>query len=144
MVEFLIEKLFDNAVLLALVSLLITIVSFFIQALQEHRAGLRAQSLKEKITNLTMALQDSATLISQIEIEINERRSLVEKLEGDAKRYNEIAKLKQSEVEAVAQVLRGDIQRENRKSFWQQLTINFLFFLLGVIMTIVLSQIGLG
>jgi hypothetical protein len=107
-----------------------------------RRGAAEEESLEERIEILTNALADSAKLVSQIEREIDQRRSVVERLEQDAKTYQEIANLRRTEVEAVAQMIRGEIKTESRRSFWQQVAVNLLFFLLGIASTYLFSIFG--
>lgn len=96
---------------------------------------------QERITKLINALKSSTELISAIDQEIKERQQLVTKLEQDLATYDEIVKLKESEVEAVAQLLRGELRKEGRKSLLQEILVNGFFFILGVVLTL-LTGIG--
>lgn len=78
-------------------------------------------------------------MVGQIESEIQERSALVQKLKNDAQTYEQIVKLKASDVEAVAQLLRGELKKEGQRSFWQSVGMNFLFYVLGAI-----TSIGIG
>jgi predicted flap endonuclease-1-like 5' DNA nuclease len=63
------------------------------------------------------------------------------KLQEDVKTYKEIAALKQSEVQSVAQLLRGELRREGRRSFWSGFALNLLFFVLGAVVTVLLPHL---
>jgi hypothetical protein len=95
----------------------------------------RGETTPERIEKLSKALTDATSLIGSIERELTERSRLVEKLREDCNRYDELAKLKSSEVEAVVQSLRGEIQQEGKRSFWQSVGLNFLFFVAGILVT---------
>jgi peptidoglycan hydrolase CwlO-like protein len=97
------------------------------------------ETTEQRISRLTSSLREATELIGQIEREIEERQSLAVKLQSDIETYNRLVELKQSEVEAVAQLLRGELHRERRRSFWENAALNFFFFVLGVIVTIVLT-----
>ena len=95
----------------------------------------RGETTPERIEKLSKALTDATGLIGNIERELTERSRLVEKLREDCDRYDELAKLKSSEVEAVVQSLRGEIRQEGKRSFWQSVGLNFLFFVAGILVT---------
>lgn len=99
----------------------------------------RGETNSERIEKLSRALTDATTLIGGIERELKERHHLVEKLRDDCSRYDQLAKLKASEVEAVVQSLRGELRQEGRRGFWLAVILNFIFFLAGVIVTAYLT-----
>ena len=96
----------------------------------------RGETTSERIEKLSRALTDATQLIGGIERELNERHRLVEKLREDCDRYDQLAKLKATEVEAVVQALRGELRQEGRRSFWQSVLLNFVFFSAGVLVTV--------
>lgn len=65
-----------------------------------------------------------AVRLPKVEREIIARQNLVQRLAQDQRRYEELAKLQRSEVDAIAQALREQIQAETRRSFWSNLAIN--------------------
>lgn len=91
------------------------------------------ESSEERINRLTNSLKEAALLSSQIEMEINRRQEIVEKLKSDARKYDELAKLKEGEIEAVVQTMRGELQNEGKKSLLISAMINLFFFIAGVI-----------
>lgn len=93
----------------------------------------RGETTAQRIEKLSRALTDATNLIGGIERELNERHRLVQKLREDCDRYDELAKLKASEVEAVVQSLRGELRQEGKRSFWQSALMNFVFFLAGIV-----------
>lgn len=99
----------------------------------------RGETTSERIEKLSRALTDATNLIGGIERELKERHRLVEKLREDCDRYDQLAKLKASEVEAVVQSLRGELRQEGKRSFWQSVALNFVFFVSGVLVTIFIT-----
>ena len=99
----------------------------------------RGETTSGRIEKLSRALHDATTLIGGIERELKERHRLVEKLREDCARYDQLAKLKASEVEAVVQSLRGELRQEGKRSFWQAVLLNFVFFLAGVAVTLYIA-----
>jgi len=121
----------------ALVASLGAVVPVLFELLQRQLARRRTKGRKEttemRIRRLTTSLSEAVDLIDGIEKEIDSRQTLVGRLQKDVKRYTKLAALKKGEVEAVAQSLRGEIQREERRSFWQNVGLNAFFFGLGIL-----------
>ena len=99
----------------------------------------RGETTSERIEKLSRALTDATRLIGGIERELKERHRLVESLREDCDRYEQLAKLKATEVDAVVQSLRGEIRREGKRGFWQAVVLNLVFFLAGAVVTIQLT-----
>lgn len=98
-------------------------------------SGKRQESLTQRIDRLAGALKEATGLIADIEQQIQDRHSFVERLRVDVQRYEQLAQLNQSQVEAVAQLLRAEIRAEGRSTFWKGVVVNFLFFIIGVIVS---------
>jgi hypothetical protein len=111
----------------ALISLLGGLLS--LKMLRRKKKG----TTEDRIRRLTNSLREATQLISNIESEITSRYTLAEKLQKDVDVYNKLVELRKPEVEAVAQLLRGELEREGRRSFWKGFATNFLFFVLGAI-----------
>jgi len=91
------------------------------------------QTLMERIDTLQTALNKASAVVGEIEQEVEERQALVRRLEQDLETYDELIKLSKSEVEAVAQTLRGELQKQDQHSSWKSLRMNLVFFALGVL-----------
>jgi uncharacterized membrane protein YdfJ with MMPL/SSD domain len=92
-------------------------------------------SIQQRAEQLSKSLTDATTLIDQMQADIQSRQAMVTKLQSDLETYNKLATLKKDEVEAVAQVLRGEIDRNSRRSFWEGVAVNFTFFILGAVVS---------
>jgi t-SNARE complex subunit (syntaxin) len=90
-------------------------------------------TVEDRIRILSHSLAEVTNLISQIEAEVRTRSALVEKLKKDAELYNQIVEINKPEVEAVAQLLRGELKQESKKNFWLGVAVNFVFFVLGAL-----------
>jgi len=112
--------------------------SIFLELLGRENKS-KKESVEERINKLTYSLRESSALVGQIESEIQERSALVQKLKNDAETYEQIVKLKASEVEAVAQIVRGELKKEGQRSFWQSVGMNFFFYVLGAITSILIG-----
>lgn len=96
----------------------------------------RGETTSERIDRLSKALKESISLTNEIEQEIQKRHSMVTKLKEDVNRYESLAKLKESEVEAIAQTLRGELRSEGSKSLLKSALISLIFFVAGVVVTL--------
>ncbi len=91
----------------------------------------KAETLEMRIGELTRSLGISAKLVSEIEQEIEKRRTLVGKLQEDAEQAKKLSALNAEQVAAVAQALRGELHKEDRTSFWIGVATNLFFAILG-------------
>lgn len=89
------------------------------------------ETLEDRINKLTTALKESSQLVTEVESEIQTRQHLVKELQSDAKRYEQLISMNQEQVDAVAQVLQGELRREGKVSFWKGVAVNFTFFVMG-------------
>jgi len=96
----------------------------------------RGETTNERISRLSKSLKESIALTNEIESEIKQRHELASKLQADVERFEHLAKLKESEIEAVAQTLRGELKSEGTKSFWKSILVSMFFFIAGVVVTI--------
>ena len=92
-------------------------------------------SLQDRIKVLTNSLNKSASTIQDIETEIKNRQALVEKLQKDAEIAKKLTELNKDQVDAISQVLRGQIEEEEHRSFWSNQALAFFYVLLGVLLT---------
>lgn len=90
--------------------------------------------LEGRIADLSGQLDQAARVIGEAEQEIEARRELVQQLADDQARYEELSQLNQAEVEAVAQTLQGELTRAGRRSFWEQVAVNAVFLVLGILL----------
>jgi t-SNARE complex subunit (syntaxin) len=106
---------------------------------QSAQRGTTEENTEQRIARLTTALSESSHVIQEIEEEMKDRTELVEKLKEDADRYERLSNINREEAEAVAQALGGELRKEGRRSLLTNFLMNFVFFVLGVATTIVLS-----
>ncbi|MBB1319372.1 hypothetical protein H5123_17240 [Shewanella sp. SR43-4] len=107
-----------------------------------HKTHSKKETLEDRINKLTSALKESSHLVTEVEIEINKRKNLVQELQKDAEKYEKLVSINKDQVEAVAQLLQGELRKEGNKSFWKGIMANFIFFVLGAGVSVALS-IGL-
>jgi hypothetical protein len=90
------------------------------------------RTLEDRIRELTESLNRSATTIQDIENEITKRQALVTQLQKNADTASKLATVNKEQVSAIAQVLRTQIELQERNSFWFNQGVNALYMLLGV------------
>lgn len=111
--------------------------TFEVLVLKKYR---RPQTLENRINKLSAALKESSRLVAEVEEEVSKRQALVSELQADAERYQKLVSINQDQVEAVAQLLQGELRKEGRKSFWVGVLANFVFFALGAALSWYLSK----
>ena len=92
-------------------------------------------SLEQRIKLLTESLNTSARTITEIEDEVAARQKLVAKLKADAETAQALASMNQKQTEAIAQALRGQLEQQERSSFWKNIWLNVFFAVLGVVLS---------
>ena len=114
----------------ALISALIQLI----EVIARTKRG-KEETTEDRIRRLTNSLREATKLISHIESEIVTRSALAEKLQKDIDLHDKLMKLKEPEIEAVAQLLRGELKKEGKRTFWKGFAINFIFFIIGIFTT---------
>lgn len=90
--------------------------------------------LQERIRSLTSSLNSAAKSISDIEGEIKQREALVQRLVKDAETASKLAGINREQVDAVAQALKGEIERDQERNFWSTQLLALFYTLLGVVL----------
>lgn len=75
----------------------------------------------------------------EVEARIEAGRRRITHIETEIAEYQALAGLAREEAAAVAQLLRQELRREGRRGVWQEIGINFGFFILGAVLTLALS-----
>jgi hypothetical protein len=133
---------FEVLVTLGLVGALISIISeFFRRSIFTLFRDEKEEGIEDRIKKLTSALTQSTKFISQIEEEIKKRAELADRLKADVDRYKKLCSVRSDEVEAIAQTLRFELQKEGRKSFWSGVFVNAIFFVVGAITSYFISKL---
>jgi hypothetical protein len=107
-----------------------------------RRSTLRKEGepdLRDRIKQLSTSLSTAATAISAIEQEVQARQQLVAQLEEDAERAEALARLHESEVQAVVQTLQLEFHRSERRSLRHNLLLSTVFFIAGSIASWLIS-----
>ncbi len=116
-------------------------VSFIGEYFKKKKKPEETPELNVRVIELTKSLSQSTSLIAEIQEEIKRRHDLVTKLKNDTEHYETISKLKEKEIEAVAQLLKGIVSNDSKNSFYKGVLVNFIFFVMGVGASYAISQI---
>jgi hypothetical protein len=108
--------------------------------LQEATAR-RTESPRDRVAHLTRALEEAVDVIEEFQTEIVRGQSTAERLQQDIERYEEIARLRRDDVEAVARVLRTELEQESGRSLRRDLVMNGAFVLLGAGLSLLLTSL---
>ena len=133
-----------NATMLLMLAVLILQTSKFIESSDNEAVHTEKQTLDTRLLELTNSLAQAGNAISAIEREINGRQELVEKLEKQKVIAEEAINLSKDQVDAVSALLSEQVSKQrgqDNKIDWIK---QILFFILGVLATIVLTKLGLG
>ena len=111
-------------------------LSFVLEVSQQRRDRAKAPTLEVRVKTLVRHLQVASASVSEIEREISKRREMAEKLKEDAKYYEQLKALSETQVEAIASTLRAEMGRSQRRSLYINAVVTFIvapvFFMLGL------------
>ncbi len=117
--------------IILVVSVMGAVSSLLGELIRRRRRAAEQETLDTRVERLGKSLTNAVDLIGEIEREIQDRHSLVEKLRADIELNKKLAELEQPQVEAIVQTLRGQLEAHGRSAFWRGVAVNFVFFLMG-------------
>ncbi len=94
---------------------------------------------EDRIQALIASLNRANEVIRELEVEIRTRQEVAEKLQADAEQAERFLQLNREELEAVRGLVGSELKRESRRSFWLGALVNFVFFVAGAGLTLLLS-----
>lgn len=80
------------------------------------------------------------TELDLLQKELGQRIELVEILKKEADQAEQIISLTEEQVKAFKNTLNQELEKESKKSFWQGVLVNFVFFILGAIASYIVSK----
>lgn len=99
-------------------------------------------SLPSRIETLATTLTDTSEAVREIENELASRRELVKRLQEDAIRYEELAKVNEEGYRAVMDVLQEEFQASEKRSLRASVMQGLVFFVLGVAASATVALLG--
>ena len=109
-----------------------------IEASEGTAAG---ESPQQRADRLSQALREAVDVIEEFRAEIAQGQQTADRLQMDIERYEELARLGREDMEAVARVLRTELQEESGRSFRRDLTMNGGFLILGAGLSLLLTSL---
>lgn len=106
------------------------------------RSPQQPQDLNNRLKTLTDALAEAARIVSAIETEVKSREQLVNKLEQQMKLAEQAISLSKEQVAAVSALLSEQVAKQSQKDERRDLVKDMLFFIAGILLTLLLSSIG--
>lgn len=103
------------------------------------RAEPEPRTLDERIDDLAGSLRQASATVIAIEREISTRRSLAAELAAEAATHEKILATRREDAEAIAQLLRTELQESSRRARRDQVILGFVFFVLGSAVTVVVT-----
>ena len=100
----------------------------------------KEDDITSRIKDVSTVLENSVQELGELQTELEERVKMVEKLKEEAVQAETIISLTEEQVKAVRTTLNNELQKEGRKSFWQGVIVNFVFFVLGAIVSYIVSK----
>lgn len=96
----------------------------------------------EALESLLNAMAGTGSVERQVEEAtpeaIAERRAELAEVEGQLENARQQLELSQDEMRAAVQIVEAALDRRGRREFWQGLAINFAFFILGVVVSLLI------
>jgi hypothetical protein len=117
-------------------SALFTFVRVF---LEESRDPTSRPKREERIEALIHSLNDANDVIREIEVEIRTRRDRAEKYQAQVEEAERILALSEGELRTARDLVGSEFRRESKKSFWLGLLVNFVFFVAGAGLTVLVK-----
>ena len=111
-----------------------------ISTIKKRKSESKEDNITSQIKRVSKVLEDSVQEINSLQIELEKRIELVEKLQKEAKDAENIISLTEDQVKAIRTTLNNELQKESRKSFWKGVAINFVFFVLGALASYIVSK----
>ena len=98
------------------------------------------EDISVRIKSVTDVLSNSIVELDSLQKELGKRIELVEKLKNEADQAEQIIKLTEGQVKAFKNTLNQELKKESKKSFWQGVLVNFIFFILGAFASYIVSK----
>jgi hypothetical protein len=106
-------------------------------AKEDGATGRGPPTLEDRVAQLSGSLAVAVRQISDIEQEIQARQALVLRLRADVRRNRELIQVSETHAEAVAQVLRGELVRVERRTARRDILLGAVYFLLGSFVSLI-------
>ena len=127
-------------VLLSLAGVISSILVELLLHRLSNKKDQQEKDISDRIKSVTDILSNSMTELDLLQKELGQRIELVEKLKKEADQAEQIISLTEEQVKAFKNTLNQELEKESKKSFWQGVLVNFVFFILGAIASYIVSK----
>ena len=117
------------------VSIAFGMISLFLRRKKQHEK----EDIAVKIKGISDSLSKSAGELVDLQEQLKERIAFVEDLSAQAKKAEDIASLNKDQLDAVSEILNANLKKEGKRSFWQGVLVNFIFFILGAVVSYIVA-----
>ena len=90
-------------------------------------------TFQERIVTLSNSLRDATSIVNEIQTELDKRLKLVAELEQKARTAKDLSSANKAQVEAIALLLRDQLDANERWDFWFGIAQNFFFMIAGTV-----------
>jgi septal ring factor EnvC (AmiA/AmiB activator) len=99
------------------------------------RAAEARGTFDDRVADASKALRDAAATVAELEDEIQARQTAVARLEQQRK----VLEVDREQVEAIAGLLNENVRADSNRAMWIGLGSNALFFVLGIVVTMLIG-----
>lgn len=122
------------------VSTLYSIINKFYYEAKENKKEKKEPDISKKIELISKKLNKSSIELSDLQKELERKVQFVNDLNAEANQAQSLLSLSHDQIEAIKTMLNKETQKENRASFWKNVLVNTIFFILGAIASYIISK----
>ena len=119
-------------------SMLAALTSLWLTKIKNNTV--KKQDMASKINDIAKTLSESSDMLTDIETELQKRIDKVNNLKEEAEQAEQIISLTQDQVQAIQSSINKELKKDSRKSFWSGVVVNFVFFVLGALVSFLISR----
>ena len=127
-------------ILVPVVGFISSFLAGLLNAQLSNKKEQQEEDISVRIKSVTDVLSNSIVELDSLQKELGKRIELVEKLKNEADQAEQIIKLTEGQVKAFKNTLNQELKKESKKSFWQGVLVNFIFFILGAFASYIVSK----
>ena len=107
--------------------------------LKNLKANEKESDIATKIASISRSLGTSSSQLNELQKLLEQRIRYVKDLDEQAKKAENIASLKKEQVDAINSLLNFNLKKESKSNFWRTFVISFMFFILGALVSYLIS-----
>ena len=130
----------SGIIIVPVVGFISSFLAGLLNAQLSNKKEQQEEDISVRIKSVTDVLSNSIVELDSLQKELGKRIELVEKLKNEADQAEQIIKLTEGQVKAFKNTLNQELKKESKKSFWQGVLVNFIFFILGAFASYIVSK----